>query len=169
MPGQAWTWDAQEHPSVAGALVAPAADLDWCDRLETAPGDAIVGKVLSVCAAAAIAQEVLAARGSDGPQAAAALELLDHWIDEPTDERFAHICSLIFGEETPELDPHGVVWWALRTATGSVGNFEAGWALGSLCSAASEAGLTAEQMRATAERVLSSRARPVGWSSARRP
>jgi hypothetical protein len=167
MPNTPWTWDAQEHPDVAVALAAPAADLGWCDRLETAPADPTVGKVLCVCAAAAIAREALASHGGNASQAVAALELLDQWIDEPTEERLERICSLIFEEESPELDSHGVVGWALRTATSSVGNFEAGWALRTTCSAALEARLTPEQLHAAAERELSSRARPVGWSAAR--
>jgi hypothetical protein len=160
MPDVPWTWDAREHPDVAGVVAAPANDLAWCDRLETAPGDAVVGKVLCVCAAAAIAREVLMTLGGDARQADAALELLGRWIDDPTHERFERICSLIFEEGSPEFDPHGVVWWALRTATSSVGNFEAGWALGGACDAAVEAGFTPDQLRSVVERELSSRVRP---------
>ena len=157
-----WTWDTQEHPGVASALTAPAADLGWCDRLETAPGDATVGKMLCVCAAAAIAREVLAALGGGAPHAVAALEVLDRWIDDPTDERFDCICYLLFEGRSPEFGPHGVVWWALRTATSSVGNFEAGWALGSTCSAALEANLTPGQLHAAIKQELWSRSRPAG-------
>src|SRR4051812_32202775 len=121
MPDGPWTWDARGHPDVAGVVAAPANDLGWCDRLETSPGDAVVGKVLCVCAAAAIAREVLMTLGGDAWQADAAMELLGRWIDEPTHERFERICSLIFEEGSPEFDPHGVVCWALRTATSSVG------------------------------------------------
>ena len=53
MSKQPWTWDPHAHPKIAGILAAPAAALGWCNRLETATGDAIVGKVLCVCAAAA--------------------------------------------------------------------------------------------------------------------
>lgn len=159
MPEAPWTWDAREHPAVAGVVAAPAHDLGWCDRLETATEDAIVGKVLCVCAAAAVAREALMSLGGDARQADAALELLGRWIDDPSDERFERICSLIFEDGSPAFDPHGVVWWALRTATSSVGNFEAGWALGGACAAAVEAGLTPEQLRSVAERELSSRSR----------
>lgn len=130
MASELWTWDEPTLPGIAGALAAPAAD--WCNRLETAAGDAIVGKVLCVCAAAAITQAVLSTDG-DTPQATNALRLLDRWIDDPADERFAEICALISGGADPDLGPHGVGWWALRTATSSVGNFEAGWALASTC------------------------------------
>src|SRR4051812_21599530 len=116
-------------PQRHGDLAASAADLAWCGRLETAATDATVGKVLCLCAAAAVAREVLATRPGATQQAADALELLGHWIDDPTEERFERICSLIFGNgELCNFDPHGVVWWALRTATSSVGNYEAGWA-----------------------------------------
>jgi hypothetical protein len=140
-------------------LAAPSADDDWCDRLETAPGDAVVGKVLCVCAGAAIAREVLADWDGDAQRAVAAMELLDHWVDEPTDERFERICSLIFEDGAAKFDPEGVVWWALRTATSSVGNSEAGWALGSLFSAALRSGLTPERLRAAVVRELASRSR----------
>src|SRR5688572_14023717 len=98
MSNEAWTWDVRAHPDVAGVLAAPASDLEWCRRLETAAADATVGKVLCVCAAAGVAREVLANRHGATQQAANALGLLDQWIDEPTDERFERICSLVFGE-----------------------------------------------------------------------
>src|SRR3954463_4013507 len=104
MPGVSWTWDPSEHPAVAGVVGAPARDLGWCDRLETAPGDTIVGKVLCVCAAAAVAREVIMRLGGDSRPADAALELLGRWIDDPSDERFDRICSLIFEEGAPEFD-----------------------------------------------------------------
>jgi hypothetical protein len=160
MPEGPWTWDTREHPAVAGVVAAPAHDLGWCDRLETAPEDAIVEKVLWICAAAAIAREVLMTLGGAARQADAALEVLGRWIDDPTDERFERICSLIFEEGSPEFDPPGVVWWALRTATSSVGHFEAGGALGGACDAAVEAGFTPDQLRSVVERELSSRSRP---------
>jgi hypothetical protein len=160
MPQAQWTWDARKHPAVAGVVAGPAHALGWCDRLEAAPEDAVVGKVLCVCAAAAVARAVLITLGGDARQADAALELLGRWIDDPTDQRFERICSLIFEEGAPEFDPHGVVWWALRTATSSVGNFEAGWAFGGACAAAVEAGFTPEQLRSLVEQELSSRSRP---------
>jgi hypothetical protein len=53
------------------------------------------------------------------------------------------------GAEPPDYipDPHGVIAWARRTTTSSVGNFEAGWALETTCSAAVDAGFTLEQIR----------------------
>jgi hypothetical protein len=160
MPEAPWTWGVAEHPAVAGVLAAPAHDLGWCDRLETAPEDAVVGKVPCVCAAAAVAREALMTLGGDARQADATSELLGRWIDDPTDERFDRICTLAFEEGSPEFDPLGVVWWALRTATSSVGNHEAGWALGGACAAATDAGLTPEQLRSVVEQELSSRSRP---------
>jgi hypothetical protein len=159
MPDEPWTWDLRANPNVMGILNPSAGDLRWWDRLESAVPDATTGKVLCVCAGFAIAQEVIAAPGA-APPATDAMELLGRWIDEPTDARFARICSLIFGEESPEFDPHGAVWWALRPATSSIGNFEAGWALKGACEAAMEAGLTPERLRSVVERELMSRSRP---------
>jgi len=156
MAVQPWTWDRGAHPRVSAVLAPPVAD-GWCDRLESA-GDALTGKVLCVCAAAAVARAVVAACSNSPHRAAEALELLWRWIDEPTDERFDRICATIFPEgEPPPLDPHGVVWWALRTATSSVGNGEAGWALASTCAAAEAAGFSPEQLRGLAEQELASR------------
>jgi hypothetical protein len=158
MAQRRWTWDGDSHPSVLAALAPPAGDDGWCDRLEDAAGDALTGKVLCVCAAAAVARAVLAASPETPPQAAAALNLLWQWIDDPTRERFDRICATIFAEGGPDaLDPHGLVWWSLRTATSSVGNFEAGWALAAACGAAEGAGFTPEQMRRVAEQELLSR------------
>jgi hypothetical protein len=98
--------------------------------------------------------------GGDARQADAALDLLGRWIDDRSDQRFERICSLIFKERAPEFDPHGVVWWALRTATSSAGNVEAGWALGGACAAAVEAGFTPEQLRSVVGLELSCRCRP---------
>jgi hypothetical protein len=138
-------------------LSNPSAGLKWCAQLETSAEDAVVGKVLCVCAAAAIAKEVLAADPEARPQG---VDLLVRWIDDPTDERFERISSLIFGEgELPDLDPHGVVSWALRAATSSVGNLEAGWALETVCSSAVSAGFSPEQLRVIVERNLLSRER----------
>ncbi len=61
MSDKSWSWDEVIHSDVMGVLVAPADDLlKWCNRLETAPTDAVVGKVLCVCGAVAIAQKLLA-------------------------------------------------------------------------------------------------------------
>jgi hypothetical protein len=158
MADQRWTWDRLSHPKVLAVLGPLAADLRWCDQLEAAAANALTGKVLSACVAAAVARAVLAACPDSPPPASAAMELLWRWIDEPNDERFDQICATIFPEgEPPPLDPHGVVWWALRTATSSVGNFEAGWALASTCRAAEDAGFSPEQLRRLAEQELLSR------------
>jgi hypothetical protein len=137
----------------------PSGNLGWCGQLETAAADAVVGKVLCVCAAAAVAREVLAGDPGARPKGMEAVDLLVHWIDNPTDERFECICSLLCAEETPHLDPQGVLWWALRTATSSVGNFEGGWALEAVCSAAIDAGFSPEQVRGIVERELLARQR----------
>jgi hypothetical protein len=151
--GERWTWDAAAHPGVASALAGP----DWCDRLEGAASDALVGKVLCVCAALGVARHVLGEPVAD-PQTAGALDLLDCWIDDPTEERFERIRGTIFGPDEPaEIGPHGVGWWALRTATSSVGNSEAGWALGTVCSAAEAAGFTPEAARVVGERAVLAR------------
>lgn len=135
-------------------------DLAWCHRLESSAAHAIVGKVLCVCAAAAVARTVLAAQPGAGPECAAALALLDQWIDDPTEDRFRQICDTIFSEgELPDLGPGGVAWWALRTATSSVGNYEAGWALASTCGPAVDAGFTPAELRGVVERALLARAR----------
>ncbi|NQT40206.1 MAG: hypothetical protein HQ581_22125 [Planctomycetes bacterium] len=149
------------HPEVIHVLDELSGELGWCDQLESAPADAIVGKVLCVCAGMGIARTVLAAELKDCLcKAAESLEVLSEWVDCPTDERFEHICALIFDEEQPlpdDLDPHGVVWWAIRVATSSVGNYEAGWALTSLCNAAMKVGFDNESLREIARRELLSR------------
>jgi hypothetical protein len=153
-----WTWDRHSHPKVLQALARTAAHLEWCGLLESAAADPLTGKVLCVCAAAAVARAVLGTCTDSSSQAAAALELLERWIDDPTGERFERVCSTIFTEgELPPLDPHGVVWWALRTATSAIGNFEAGWALESACGAAEGAGFSPEQLRGVVEQELASR------------
>jgi hypothetical protein len=159
--GERWTWDDSSRAGIAAALAGP----DWSDRLERAGPDALTGKVLCVCAALGVAGEV--ARGHENPAASEALVLLAEWIDDPTDERFDRICDAIFGPgERPELGPHGVVWWALRTATSSVGNGEAGWALGAVCGAAGQAGFGPEAVRGFAEREVLPRQRHAEPSAA---
>src|SRR4051812_21771224 len=98
MSADLWTWDARANPDVLRLLEEPVTGLEWFDRIENAPTDATDGKVLCVCAAVAIAREVLAAQvGLAGAhQASEAFDLVRRWIDEPTDERFDRICSLIF-------------------------------------------------------------------------
>lgn len=153
-----WTWDPTAYPPVADVLSEPTTDLGWCGRLEDAPADTLFGKVLCVCAASAVAREALKARSILTAVAAEALVLLDDWIDDPTDERFDRICGLIFPpDRSPDFDPYGLVWWALRTATSTVGFSEAGWALGSTCGGAIAAGLTPDQLRVIAGRAVRAR------------
>ena len=160
MPVKRWTWSASTHPRVEGVVSKRSAGLEWCGQLETSAEDAVVGKVLCVCAAAAVARAVLAADPVTRPLGAEAVDLLVNWIDDPTEERFECICSLIFDDGEPpdhNPDPHGVIAWALRTAPSSVGNFEAGWALETACSAAVSAGFNPEQIRKIVEQELLSR------------
>ena len=149
-----WTWEPWAHPRVVRLLAEPADDLEWCVGLDHAPTDAVVGKVLCVCAAVAIAREVLTTGSRIGPDAAVALTLLDEWIDDPTEERFDRICGLIFPpERSPDFDPFGLVWWALRTATSTAEGYgEAGWALQSMCGGAVNTGFSPDALRAIAER-----------------
>jgi hypothetical protein len=154
--GERWTWGASSRSGIAAALAGP----EWSDRLERAGPDALTGKVLCVCAALGVAAEVV--RGHEDSTLSEALDLLAAWIDDPTDERFNRICDTIFGPgERPELGPHGVVWCALRTATSSVGNGEAGWALGAVCGAAQRAGFGPEAVRGFAGSAVMARQRDV--------
>lgn len=155
-----WTWNAELHSGVARAFASPIQDIDrWCHNFENAPYDPVIGKVLCVCAASAIARAVLADQPEQDAEATSALDLLDQWIDDPTDERFDQICAIISpeDEEPPDLGPHGVGFWALRTATSSVGNYEAGWALSSTCGSAESAGVSNEQLRLIVERAVFAR------------
>jgi hypothetical protein len=81
------------------------------------------------------------------------------WLKKSRAER--PCCQqVIFPEgELPDFDPYGVVWWALRTATSSVGHYEAGWALKTACGAAEDAGFSPDQLRQIAVRELMARAR----------
>lgn len=159
MSHEMWTWEPWAHPRVVSLLAEPAANLGWCARLDHAPTDTVVGKVLCVCTAAAVAREVLTAGPGVGPPAANALALLEEWIDDPTEERFNRICGIIFREDqSPDLDPYGLVWWALRTATSTAEGYgEAGWALETACSGALRAGFSPDQLRAIAERAVLAR------------
>jgi hypothetical protein len=74
------------------------------------------------------------------------LALLNEWVDDPSNARFDEICAIVFGDDAPVLDSVGAVWWALRTATSSVGNYEAGWALSSAFDAACAAGLATDEI-----------------------
>ena len=139
-PLKKWTWNSIEHPAVMNVLSGECTALNWCDQLETAASDPITGKVLCACAAMGIARGVMRDSKFNSQQATDALVLLQQWIDDPIDERFDRICSLLFGVDAPVLDQFGVTGWSLRVATSSVGNYEAGWALSGTCEAALKAG-----------------------------
>lgn len=158
-----WTWDPRAHSRAIAVLAEPATALEWCGQLEVAAADAVVGKILCVLAAAAVAREVSTTVPGDNSEPET-LNLLGAWIDDPTDERFELISALIFdeGQRSAEFGPHGVIWWALRTATSSVGNYEAGWALETACSAAVMAGFSPERLRVIVEGELLSRRRQEG-------
>jgi hypothetical protein len=109
-----------------------------------------------VCAAAAVAHEVLDAGSGVSATAASALALLDDWIDDPTDERFDRICELIFPPEQSTLDE--LVWQTLRVATSTAEGYgEAGWALEATCSVAVRLGFTPEKLRGIAEQAVLAR------------
>lgn len=152
-----WTWSPIEHPRVMRVFAEGCTNLDWCDQLETAASDATTGKVLCVCAALGIARRTVGDSKVDVHLATDALRLLEQWIDDPTGERFDHICSLIFDEDAPALDQSGIVWWSLRVATSSVDNFEAGWALGSACQHAVGAGQNPSDLRRIAQSAVLAR------------
>jgi hypothetical protein len=159
-----WTWDVRDHPEVISILDQPDTGKDWCDQLEDAASDLIVGKVLCVCASVAIARKVVDSTPlSENSTASKSLDLLNCWIDDPTDQRFEQICSLIFDDDTElisDQDPHGVVFWALRTATSAIGCSEAGWALGGARDAAMKAGSSEDELRALVKERLLVRANP---------
>lgn len=156
-----WTWDDRLHPNVCRFIDEPNGT--WCAHIENSASDAIIGKVLCTCAASAIAKEVLSKQISDEAiyrKAAEPLELLNQWIDSPSQERSDRICDLLYGENQAwcqEVDPFGVIWWSLRVAMSSVGNFEAGWALETVCSAARKAGFDDNSLRHIARLALLSR------------
>jgi hypothetical protein len=151
------------HPDVCRFVDVQNGAHEWCAHIESSATDAVVGKVLCTCAALAIAKEVITTQASGAEirhKAAEPLELLDQWIDSPTQERTERICDLLYDDKqawSDDLDPYGVVWWSLRVAMSSVGNFEAGWALETLCSAANEAGFDDETVREIARSALFAR------------
>lgn len=162
MTSNIWTWNPQEHPRVLLALDVSPTDNEWCYRLEDSAEDAVVGKVLCVCASLLIAQTVTSAEKESGIINTEALKVLEEWIDIPTEERFQEICSKIFNDDnaqSPNLHP--VCWWALRTATASVGNLEAGWALSSTCSASFAAGFEYQLLQDISRNAVLNRQRPI--------
>lgn len=158
-----WTWDERLHPNVCQFLDEPKVVHEWCDHIENSPADAVVGKVLCTCAALGIAKEVLSTQISDTERrlkASEPLVLLEQWIDSPTEERSEKIRALLYDEKqawSDDFDPYGVVWWSLRVAMSSVGNYEAGWTLETVCTAASKTGFDDNTLRAIAKRALLSR------------
>lgn len=155
MPDERWTWDPRLHTRVKRLFNQSGSNLDWSDQLEAAPANVIVGKVLCVCAAAAIAREALGVRGGNDAEA---LGLLDRWIDDPTDDRFERLRALVFGEDGDALE--STTWWALRTAMSTVGYYEAGWALEATCQEAEVAGIGLDRLREVAASGVLSRRHP---------
>ena len=160
-PSKQWSWDAQKHSHVQDVLMDASIDPEWCDRLEKSTDDTVVGMLLCVCAATAIARAVFLAESSiAGPsEARAPLELLENWIDNPTAESFEGLCRFIFedaeantGNDLPEA-----VWWAIRTAASSAGNYEASWALRGTWDAAMRAGASPAQLARVMQNAVLSR------------
>ena len=137
-----WTCRATDNPSVIKLIDGHAATSgrDWAEQLETLAGDAITGKVLCVCAGLAIARRC---ETSTMPADDQALSVLQQWIDDPTDQRFERLSAWLIDDPPSRRDPEmaPVTGWALRVATSSVGNYEAGFALAALCERAEAAGL----------------------------
>ena len=130
-----WSWRTRLNPKVDELLRAAAIPSNWEDQLETLASDSLTGKVLCVVAGAAIARSVVATEHQiheSFQEALEKLDLVERWIDDPTEERFEEMVEFLFGYdcELPESGPWKIVWAALRVATSSIGNFEAGWALG---------------------------------------
>lgn len=162
MREEAWTWDAKAHPRAVAIIDSPTIGAEWCDRLETAAENAVIGKLWCVCVAESAARAALEAdeHRHSRRRDAEALDLLVCWIDAPTEARFDGICTFLFNERGErESTLHEAVWWALRTAAASIGNLEVAWALASTFDAALRAGLTPEQLGATAIHALRSRRR----------
>ncbi len=154
-----WTLDVDTYSEALKLVAAAATEDEWCEQLETAPADALLGKVLCVCAAAAVARAVVTAVAGASPDDASGsvLELLDRWIDDPTDERFDQIATLFFVDGPGPTASSDIAWRALRTATSSVGNYEAGWALQSTCMAAREVGFSSARLRKIVTQELATR------------
>jgi hypothetical protein len=147
-----WTWTVTENPRVTSVFSSSHSKSHWYDDLENAPEDPIIGKVLCVVVGVAIARVVIAkVYPNDGRlnEAVALLDLAEAWVDNPTDDRFAQITEFLFKDhhEWHEgSDPFKVVWGALRIATSSVGNYEAGWALSCVVDDAIGVGLDAVKL-----------------------
>ena len=150
-----WTWDPALNPKVV-AILSGGGEGEWYDSLESAANDCVVGKVICVCAARAMACEALKQPGID-PASAEALDLLGRWIDAPSDERFEGLRWRAYDDDSPEFDSHGCVWWAIRTAMSAVGFTGASWALSSAFAAAEAAGLGRDQIRQAAFQEIAAR------------
>jgi hypothetical protein len=157
-PTKKWFWDNQQNSHVEDLLIDASIDPAWRHRLEKSADDPLVGKLLCVCAAIGIARTVFPPESPS--DARAALEILESWVDNPTTDSFGILCRLIFddtvgntGNDLPEA-----VWWAIRTATSSVGNYEASWALSGAWDAAVRAGASSALLgRAIQDALLSRR------------
>jgi len=149
-----WRWSGTEHPRVDALLGILESGQEWDFELETVADDARVGKMLCVCAAAAVARYTVEQAGARADE----LDVLDAWVDAPTEELLASIWKrVLHGRLDRTSDVDDVVWWALRSATASVGDFEAGWALEMTCEAALRRGVTAGRVKAIVRRALAGR------------
>jgi hypothetical protein len=146
---QYWTWSSEDYPSVLKVFseAENQSSREWYDQLETA-ADCLTGKVLCVCAGIALARTVIEKKFIDHKETQEANELLDEldkWIDYPTDERNDYIAKFLFEDQLDytEDTPLETVWSALRIATSSLGNYEAGYQLGYVVDEAEEQKLDA--------------------------
>jgi hypothetical protein len=141
---------------VASLLAGTSHDDGWCASLEQLVVDPIVGKVLCVCASIGIAHSVVTRAGSK--HLLPVLSLLNAWVDQPSDHHFRELEQFLASfEPLPEDSAAETIWWALRSATCTVGNFEAEWALHSACSAAARAGLSPREISEAAAAELRGR------------
>lgn len=147
-----WSWNEQDHPHIVAAFARD----NWPDELEKRASDIVTGKVLCVCAAAAIATDFLATKSAVPESVREVIQLLTSWIDDPSEDRFDRICSIIF-DESISLNSFETVWWALRTATSAVGCYEAAWALDTTCERAMESGINTDHIRGVAEMEIMAR------------
>lgn len=155
-----WAWDSRREPGVYAAFDV-SGDLDWCDSLEDAPEDAVDGKVACTVAALGVVESVLEKTGelnrADVQMARATLRT---WIGTGSDDAADQVFALAFsGDEEEPPTPRGrelpeVLSWALRCATSSVGNYEAGWALRGCAQRALDLGLTPQALKEAARREL---------------
>jgi|GEM_PF-5005052 len=153
-----WTWAQSDCPALAAVLALPTGD--WRKALADAR-DAVVGKVLHVCAAASISSAYLReSKEKTSSRDRAAIDLLEAWIDAPSEARSRSICELLFtdGDALPVQELAAPVWWALRTSTAHLdGCGEVEWAFEGLCESMLELGFTEDEVRSSCLEGLRSR------------